>query len=436
MFTPIAWSTPVASGAAMGTLLRSLGTLSLDETGTMETAEAAGHVRAITSSKAPIERAIEAGVFLLPLACWPDLDRPFSTPKVFVMIALAALACTRYFARTSTSGGGDWPWLAWPAAVALSALLSRNASPEALLLAVLPLPVCWAAREGHEPPERLERVLLISSLIESVLILLQYFYLDPFALLGWRPETLAEPRMRLFGTFGNPNFAAAWLCATLPLYLGVPWRGRMLPIAGAALQVAAILATGSRAAALAVPAAAVVLAWQNPRLRGWLPAAALLAVAVVWLSPGRPLASTIEGRLYYARVIAPHLASIPPAGYGPGSFEDRFAAWQSGWARTGGDMRFAGPLDHAHNDYLEIWVEYGPAGVAAFLGLLGWLAWGAWRSTATAETAGTAAWAAVAALGAVALVDFPFHRPAEWTLCWLLLGLVSRSTRREPNADS
>ena len=381
-----------------------------------------------------MERVIEAGVFLLPLACWPDLDRPFSTPKLFVLVALAAVACIRFFARASASRGGGWPWLAWPAAVALSALLSRYASPEALLVAVLPLPVCWAAREGLVSSERLQRVLLIASLIESVLILLQYFYLDPFALPGWRPEAFAEPRMRLYGTFGNPNFAAAWLCATLPLYLGVPWRGKLLPITGAALQGAAILATGSRAAALAVPAAAVFLAWRSPRLRKWLPAAALLGASVVWLSPARPLYETIEGRLYYARVIAPHLASIPPAGYGPGSFADRFALWQAGWLCGGAAAQFAGPLDHAHNDYLEIWVEYGPAGLAAFLGLFGWLAWNTWRSSAKAGAAETAAWAAIAALAAVALTDFPFHRPAEWALYWLLLGVVSR-TRRERNVD-
>ncbi len=75
------------------------------------------------------------------------------------------------------------------------------------------------------------------------------------------------------------------------------------------------------------------------------------------------------------------------------------------------------PVDHAHNDYVEFWVEYGPLGLAAFATLCGWLAWRARRSRLPAAVA-----AALGALLAVALVDFPFHRPAEWALFAILGG--------------
>ena len=66
-------------------------------------------------------------------------------------------------------------------------------------------------------------------------MLLQYGGLDPLRWLGWQAEIFVNPRMRVYGTLGNPDFVAAWLCATLPLARG----------AAMALQLAAILATAA-----------------------------------------------------------------------------------------------------------------------------------------------------------------------------------------------
>jgi hypothetical protein len=44
--------------------------------------------------------------------------------------------------------------------------------------------------------------------------------------LGWQPEIFASPRMRIYGTLGNPDFVAAWLCATLPLWTGRAGKDR------------------------------------------------------------------------------------------------------------------------------------------------------------------------------------------------------------------
>jgi O-antigen ligase len=82
-------------------------------------------------------------------------------------------------------------------------------------------------------------------------------------------------------------------------------------------------------------------------------------------------------------------------------------------------------VQHAHNDYLEFWIDYGPIGLAAFLALSAWLLSAAWRPEADA-----AAWAGAAALLAIALVDFPFHRPAEWGLYWLLLEMCEINAAR------
>jgi O-antigen ligase len=81
-------------------------------------------------------------------------------------------------------------------------------------------------------------------------------------------------------------------------------------------------------------------------------------------------------------------------------------------------------VDHAHNDYAEFLVEYGPVGLAAFIVVLGGALARTWRLRNTAGDAAPyiAAAAGLAGLAALAIVDFPLHRPAEWALFWLLLG--------------
>jgi hypothetical protein len=329
------------------------------------------------------------------------------------------------------SPAGEWFALGWVAAVSLSALAGAGLTLEALLLALLPVPVFVGMARGLVPGESLARALWLGSVCEAAIAVLQFCGADPFQWFGWRPEAFASPRMRVYGTMGNPDFVAAWCCATLPFCWYQVARGgvsRILRWAAAGLQIAAILATGSRVFAMIIPLQAVMLAprWKLMR-RAW-PLALSVAAALVFLAPTRPLNATVEGRLYLARVTANNIEG-PLTGHGPGSFESRFAIWQTAWfegRRNADDARFAGPLDHAHNDYLEILVEYGPVGLAAFLGLAGWAVIRSWRRRAQPVwNAQTAAAIGAVSLLAIAIVDFPFHRPAEWALFWLLVGFLS-----------
>jgi hypothetical protein len=240
--------------------------------------------------------------------------------------------------------------------------------------------------------------------------------------------------MRMYGTLGNPNFVAAWCCATLPfcwreISCAAPGWPRVLRWAAAALQILAILATGSRVFALVVPLQACAVLLFGNRRRGLVWASTLMAAAafLLWLSPARPLSTTIQGRLHLVRVGAGEWGG-PVAGYGPGSFETQFGRWQVAWLRAHSDpasVRFAGVVDHAHNDYLEFLMEYGPVGTGVFLALCGWAGVQAWRRRA--GPLGSVHWAAAtgaASLLAIAAVDFPFHRPAEWSLLWLYFGIL------------
>jgi hypothetical protein len=378
------------------------------------------------------QRPLEAGFFLLPLVCWAGLDRPFSTPKIWLLLGLDVAVALIYLlpARrlSRVSGTPAWPFLLWLAAVGLSCLIAPRVSLDALLLVLLPLPLCWAAYQGLFETTRIERAILAGTLVECAIVVLQYLWLDPLRWLGWQPELFPGSRMRVYGTMGNPDFAAAWLCATLPLWFGMPRARRTwMRVAAIGLHLAAILATGSRVFLLALPAAAVVLAVLRFRIPKWCWLALPVAVALLYSSRSRPLGLTVQGRLFPVRVMAGHLLRIPPAGFGPGSFQVQFALWQAEWFRGAAhpqDARFAAPWDHAHNDYLELWTEYGPLGIGAFLALCGFLMLRARRRLAAGRAARAAVWSAAACLLAIACVDFPLHRPAESGLLWLLLGML------------
>jgi putative inorganic carbon (HCO3(-)) transporter len=361
------------------------------------------------------------------LACCPWIADPFFAPKLWLLGAADVLLAALYLLRRPVSTP-DWVATAWVLAVSLSSLFASSTHLEALALALLPVPAYWVLRSGLPSGDSVAQAIRLGSVAESAVAVLQWCGADPFRWFGYRPEAFANPRMRVYGTLGNPDFVAAWCCATLPLVATMP--SRRLRWAAIALQVAAILAAGSRIFLLFLPAYLAVLLFYRPR---WWRLALLglpVAAALVWLSPVRPIGNTIAGRVYLSRIPLAHWREIPLTGTGPGSLETRFAQWQQQWLRTRGNdpsvRRFAGPVDHVHNDYVEFFVEYGAVGLAVFLCLCGRITIQGFRLRSQPvppyiiSAAGGAA-----GLMLCAGVDFPFHRPAEWGLLWLLFGLLA-----------
>jgi O-antigen ligase len=192
------------------------------------------------------------------------------------------------------------------------------------------------------------------------------------------------------------------------------------------LQLAAVFATGSRAAIAALTAVLVWLGALGPFSRWRLATAALIMIVLLPLMPSRSLMNTIEGRFYIWRVTAAHLLERPLFGFGPGAFEPKFVEWETSyWLEgrgTAGQRRYSGLQVHAHNDYLEILVNSGLAALLSFWLLLGsFLAFAFQKARHAPGGLLTGASAGVVALAAVALVDFPFHRPPElFLLCTLM----------------
>ena len=395
-----------------------------------------------------LRRAVVTLAALFPFVLWPGIARPFSEPKIvllglFVVIAGGLAAATGHRRLPELPRGFRVSLIAWPAAMVVSALLGKFVSPEALWLSLSSwgwflLVLAVRPKAGH-----LAVAVAASCVVTAAIALLQYLGLDPFRLFGWTTTAYESPRMRVLGTLGNPNFVAALLVAGLPLslHLGGLLARRSVHGLMVALQAAAVFATGSRAAVAGLMAVLVWLAGLGTFPRWRLAAAALIVIALLPLMPSRPLMETIEGRFYIWRVAAPHLLERPLFGFGPGAFEPKFIEWETlYWLEgrgTADQRKFSGLQAHAHNDYLEIFVDSGLAALLSFWLLLGsFCAFAFHKARHAPGGLLTGASAGVVALAAMATVDFPFHRPTELFLVWTLMAILFLRAGIEPDGRS
>jgi O-antigen ligase len=396
----------------------------------------------------------------LLLALWPTLQQPFSAPKVALLGVCGVVALLASLLRPAT-GPRLVPalalaWLAW---LLCSAAFAAAPAPGAIALdtgaALLCLGLASTAGSARGPL----RALALLGAVEALVVLAQSAGLDALAALS--PH--APGRLRGYGTLGNPDFAAAWLGASLWLAAAEAWAARKTGsgarwLAAALLQMAALAALRSFASLLGLAAGALfaLLALRAPARRTPRPAgpsavravalaaalaAALLCAGLGAREPGRALA----GRLHLWATGAQALRAAPLFGYGPGAV----ALLQPGWeaerfasgAATSTQRPFAGAQDHLHQDLLERALEQGLPGAALFLLLLCAGLRSAWRA-ASAGPAGhaaprfAAAGAAIASLAARGLVDFPAARPAELALLVTLVALCARASARHGPAPT
>jgi O-antigen ligase len=113
-------------------------------------------------------------------------------------------------------------------------------------------------------------------------------------------------------------------------------------------------------------------------------------------------------RTHIYRIAAQAAAEVFPAGSGAGSFSRVYALHER-------PAEFQGAyVNHAHNEYLEIALEFGLPGIVLLALFLWWWATRAfaiWRSPASSAFA-QAATVASAAIMAHSLVDFPLRNAA------------------------
>ena len=259
----------------------------------------------------------------------------------------------------------------------------------------------------------------------------------------------------LVGLFANRNHEAGFLLALTPLAAAAARRsdlssrqdassrgwgdGRWL---GYLFVLAAMVALGvirSRAGlVLAPPAIAATLAVGarvGGRRSGWGPAAALAAavaaaaVAVVVSGLG-PIVDRFasgasgEFRLQAWPYIAAAARAFLPLGSGLGSFDRVFEAVEP--------LSLVAPayFNHAHNDYLELWLETGWIGAAILALFALWFLAASVRAWRSGDDLARAASAGVVLLLAQSAVDYPLRTEALAVLFAFCCGLLASPDHR------
>jgi len=311
------------------------------------------------------------------------------------------------------------------------ALLPISLTPERTLRAFLWLLIPVGVFLGVAACSDRQRRTLLPIVVAAGIIsaILGYLQLTRFgAVLRLYDITSQE---RPVGLFANRNHEALFLLLGLPL--AAAWlrrrrsEGPQILVSLAALGalavfvVAAVIVSHSRAGmGLALPATAgagLLLVWRGALKRRWVLAVGAAIVAVLALigaalsrSPWFVHRFAEAGEDYRGTIWSGAVAlaeRFSPAGAGLGSFAQVYPAVEHV------ETLQNAYVNHAHNDYLEVWVCAGYAGIALILVFMGWLAWRvlkAWRSddAALAQGAGVV----VALVAAHSLVDYPVRTPA------------------------
>lgn len=286
-----------------------------------------------------------------------------------------------------------------------------------------------------------------ASLIVSLLALLQHFGADISSLRGGLH--------RVYATLGNPNFVASYLALVLPASYFAwlsPGRGRLTPRIGftaALIGTAALFVTGARGGILAVCGGTVLAgAILRPPIDGRRLCILLLAIAtlMVTLYLPSPLNKSSAGaiakiteftggqaggvawRAMVWRVGWRMALDHPLRGSGIGSFPLLYLPRLADFLDEPGHQRYIalaeGGIDRAHQEYLQIWVELGLAGLFLFA----WFVYAVLH--ASVNTAREAArWPVMLCAGCLAfliegLVSYPLHLPASAVTFFAFAGIL------------
>lgn len=386
-------------------------------------------------------------VHLVPLP--PSIWRALPGREVIVAVDAAA-------------GLGD-PWrpLSMAPELTRNALWSLAAPLAALVLAV---------RGGSAGERTMLSAVLLAGLVSGVLGVIQFGSGPSSPLYLYRISNFGSA----VGLFANRNHAGVFLACLFPLLAafvvaGLEERGRRARLIGALAMAAAlvpmILTTGSRAGLITgvvglVGAALIARPYlaAPSRRAGRMPRRALyvgLAIAFlafcavfIGLNQGNSVDRLIGGpdaqtelRWPIWRVTLDSAWQMFPWGSGIGGFTPVFALHEPD--------AMLGPsyVNHAHNDFLEVLLDGGIAGIlllAAALVLLARDGWRVWRRPAGGARAVLARAASVALVQLIvaSLFDYPLRTPllaviGATLLVWLRRGALATtgSSLSEISAD-
>jgi O-antigen ligase len=258
---------------------------------------------------------------------------------------------------------------------------------------------------------------------------------------------------RAVGFFANVNHMGTLLVVSIPFLAAIvaAARGRSVQRYSATVAVAAGLGivivvglalnrsiAGYGLAVSAVAASALIVLSPGSRARLWVVGlAALLVIGAVIAMEATPIGSStigehaetsVQSRADILSTTSRAIRDFMPLGSGLGSFQSVYPLYERPEQVT------TSFVVHAHNDYAELALEFGVAGIVLILLFLAWWAvavWRVWR-TAVGNPFGRAAAIASAAVLVHSLVDFPLRTEAIAACFGMCLALLADSRAAPP----
>ncbi len=262
------------------------------------------------------------------------------------------------------------------------------------------------------------------------------------------------------GFLANRNHQAALLAIAFPLLrvwtllpaktLQVA-RGRLIVAAiSAVMLLPMILLTASRAGlalgGVGMALAATIAPWRDIREAtgtfgrhvSWLLAAFVLLVVAMIVLFGRALAfdrflalsATDDLRIRFTPQVLSIIKTYMPFGSGLGSFDPVFRIFETE------QMLRPTTYNHAHNDFFEIALTSGIAGIALVVAGIAWWAWSGWRvfrewsRIGTGMLLGRVGWGAMLLLMLASIVDYPLRTPLLGFIFALSAAWLASAQRR------
>jgi tetratricopeptide (TPR) repeat protein len=389
----------------------------------------------------PLAPALLVGV--TALAVMPQQAGGFRLTKWSVFgFALAALAVALRFRDAPLRLPRGWlPLGVFVAAALLLPVFSSSFSP-----AHWPTALGWlsglalyfvtvSALDDDDRARRSSLIALVGSgIVCAVVVLLQA------AGLRWlTSEVYTGLEFRSPGTFGNPNWAAAYLAPLVPVVLGLAATGRRKRwyLAAAGVLAVATVATLSKGGALTLVAGLLVfgaIGRSVPGRRKLLllaltAAGASVALVVAWQNDLFTQASWLRGRLFLWRAALYILGERPLTGVGLGGYNAAYG--RAAAALIDGDPHAFMPLstvDFVHQDLLQFAAEGGVVTAVAFVVVVVAAMTLAHRR---GDPLSRAVGGAVGALFVNGLADSPLRVPSTFVLFFFLLGWLTPCASRE-----
>ena len=246
---------------------------------------------------------------------------------------------------------------------------------------------------------------------------------------------------RIFSFYDNPNAYAEVLILLLPLVLALVLcskrpLGKLAACGAFAVSVAALAMTYSRASWVGFACSLVVFVFLwKPKL---IPAFILLCCVAVPFLPetvwNRILTITNTSDSSTASRVPLFEAALAVIGKSPVTGAGLGSAAVQAYIKNYNLYRGSAPFVHAHNIYLQTWVE---AGILGFLGFFGSMLWNIKRTahmarhTADSAARTIAVGAASALCGAMVcgLADYLWHYPRVLCIFWFVFAMALTGTK-------